>query len=535
MSSGETLGGVSQTRRFARNALMLIAVNLFMRTVGVSFSVYLSSKAGAEVMGLHSLLMGVYGLFITLGCGGVHLGTTRLIAEALGQNDDTSQQSVHIRACVRRAMGYALICGCGAAVLLGVSAPWIGADWLGDERVVPSLYMLALSLPPLAASSCLSGYFTGVRRVGWSAAASVAAQFLRLGAGIRLLDLWGGRDAQTSCLAIVTGAVLSEWIGLLLTALVYIVDLRIHSASGGCFLPDEPYTGSALTKRLTAITVPVTLAACLRSGLVTIQHALIPRGLKSGGASWGAALASYGVLHGVVLPVVLFPSAFISSYAGLLVPEVAEARAAGDGERVRRIASRVVTAALIFSFGAAGIMGCLSEELGAIVCNSPEAGGYIRILAPLIPIMYVDSSVDGILKGMGEQVYSMVVNIIDALTSVILVWVLIPRMGLDGYLISIYVTETLNTTLSLCRMLTVTGMKPLLWRMVFGPLSASVGASWILRIGSDLLAFPVSKASQLAAVTAVGIAVYGVLLICFRVVRMRNFRYGVRMSASPSG
>ena len=42
--------------RFALNALSLIAVNLFMRTVGVAFNAYLAGRAGGEVMGLYSLL-----------------------------------------------------------------------------------------------------------------------------------------------------------------------------------------------------------------------------------------------------------------------------------------------------------------------------------------------------------------------------------------------------------------------------------------------------------------------------------------------
>jgi stage V sporulation protein B len=140
----------------------------------------------------------------------------------------------------------------------------------------------------------------------------------------------------------------------------------------------------------------------------------------------------------------------------------------------------------MFSFGIAGIMACFGYELGEAIYGSREAGYYIRVLAPLIPIMYVDSTVDAFLKGMGEQVYSMNVNIIDAGTSVLLVWLLLPRMGLWGYVVAIYVTETLNTTLSLCRMLRMSGMRVNLWRMVFGPILCALGATCILRLGGGI-------------------------------------------------
>jgi stage V sporulation protein B len=153
-------------------------------------------------------------------------------------------------------------------------------------------------------------------------------------------------------------------------------------------------------------------------------------------------------------------------------------------------------------------MGCFGRELGVAVYGSAEAGEYIRLLAPLIPIMYVDSTVDAFLKGMGEQVYSMNVNIIDAGASVLLVWLLLPRMGLAGYVVAIYVTETLNTTLSLCRMLRMSRMPVRLWGQVFGPLLCAVGATVILRLAGAVLHLPIGGTAALVIQITVCAALY---------------------------
>ena len=522
----------SPAGRFAHNAFWLIAVNLFMRTVGVSFNIYLAGRAGNEVMGLHSLLTGVYGLAMTVGCGGIHLGTTRLIAEALGKYaadtpEGAARQEAAIRSCLKKCLLYATLCGTGAGILLLLGAPWVGRVWLGDPRTVISLRILAITLLPLALSNCLSGYFTGMRRVGMSSTAGVLSQFVRLLFCVVLIEQALPDGIQSTCQALVLGGALSEGVGLALSFGAFCLDRHLHRnrdrqspAKGGSVSGTDGTSGlpssRSLTGHLLHITVPVTLAACLRSGLVTLEHALIPRGLASSGASWASALSSYGVLHGVVLPVVLFPSAFISSFSGLLVPEVAECRAAGNRIRIARIARRVVSPALVFSFGVAGMMACFAGELGELVCGSQEAGEYIRALAPLIPIMYVDSSVDGILKGMGEQVYSMTVNIIDALVSVILVWLLLPRMGLDGFILTIYVTETLNTTLSLCRMLRISKMPVSLWRMVFGPLLCVVLATWAIKGLFTLIPGPDGLPGLILHLSA-GAFLYLILLIPTRV------------------
>ena len=518
--------GINAAGRFALNALSLIAVGLFMRTVGVAFNAYLAGRAGGEVMGLYSLLFGVYGLALTLGSAGINLGTTRMVADVMGKfcpdgntlaegcEGDTCRLA--IRRVMRKCLIYSLLCSTGTGLLMLVASPWIGNVWLGDGRTVLSLRVLALTLPPIAVCACLGGYFTAVRRVVRTSAVGIGVQFIRIGFCAYLLTLWLPQGVEMTCLALVLGGALSEFCGLILTVLAYLVDRRRHvylSTRARC---DED--GEAIsTKKLLGITVPVTLAACLRSGLLTLQHILIPRGLKQSGASWEAALTSYGVLHSMALPVVLFPSAFISSFSGLLVPEVAESIARGDRERVARLASRLVTPALIFSFGVAGVMGCFGRELGMAIYGSAEAGDYIRMLAPLIPIMYVDSTVDAFLKGMGEQVYSMNVNIIDAAASVLLVWLLLPRMGLWGYVVAIYVTETLNTTLSLCRMLRMSRMPVRLWKQVFGPLLCAVGATTVCRLAGMLGGASLSGVGKLILWVGISGALYLLLCLATRV------------------
>ena len=509
-------------KKFAFHALLLIAVNLFMRTVGVSFNVYLSNRAGGEVMGLYSLLSGVYAFAMTLGCGGIHLGTTRLVADALGKHSHRGEISVtgksEILRCLRRCLLYSLIFGVGAAVLLFGFAPMIGRYGLGDERTVMPLRVLAFTVPPIALVSCLSGYFTAMRRIVPNAVVGMISQFVRIGACSYFLSLWLPKGVEATCLALVLGGAVSEVLGFVLTLVAYLWDTsKLHT--GREITPEheiQPTSSSAaLTKKLCGITLPVTFSACIRSGLITLQHILIPKGLKASGANWSQALSSYGVLYSMVLPVVLFPSAFISSFSGLLVPEIAESNAGGNKERVARISRRIINPALFFSFGVAGIMSCFSYELGEILYHSHEAGVYIRRLAPLIPIMYVDSSVDAVLKGMGEQVYSMNVNIIDALVSVLMVWLLLPSMGLGGYVLTIYVTETLNTTLSLTRMLKVSGMKVQLFKQVFGPLLCVVGATQLIRLGHNYLPIPAidSGFSLTAAITLASLVYIGFLLL----------------------
>lgn len=470
-----------QAKQLFWSALLLTAASLLMRTVGVWFQVQLSNRVGAEAMGLFSLMMGVYGFALTLATSGIHLGVTRLLADAMG-----TSQPQRIPSIMRCATLYALFFGCLASLLLGGFAEPIGLLWIKDARAIPSLRLLSVTLPLIALTSAWNGYFTALRRVYKSAAVQVWEQLLKIGSTMYLLALFGSGDIRALCRLLVLGGVLAEVGSFLLEGLLYWRDRARHISNTAA--PHRPSDGKALAQ----ISLPIALTTYLRSGLVTLQHVLIPEGLRNSGASHSHALAAYGSIHSMALPVILYPSALIASFSGLLVPTLAECAVQRRTKGIRYMIGRVWSLSLLFSIGCAGILICFSREIGAVLYPGTTAGYYIRLLAPLIPIMYVDTATDAMMKGLGEQVYSMNINVADAAISVLLVWLLIPRYGIFGYLITIYFSELFNTVFSIAHLLNVGHPRVRLLQWIYKPLFCIVIATAFCRGLFSLLPLPFS-------------------------------------------
>ena len=477
---------MNRLRRFMINGLLMTVVSLLMRTVSVSFNVYLSNRIGATAMGLFTLISTVYGFSITLATSGINLATTRLVAAALGEDPEsiiptTPRRTPHISYIMRKCTGYSLFFGILSASALFLLAEPIGIGILGDERTVHPLRVLAITLPAIALSSSLSGYFTAMRKVYKNAAVQVLGQGIKIYVSIMLLALWGAEDIESACLAVIWGGVIPEILAFIFQWLMYVVEKRSKGHS------KEQIDKNTLS-RLLNTALPIAFSTYVRSALVTIEHILIPKGLEKSGASRDLSLAAYGTVHSMVFPVVLFPAAISASFAGLLVPEIAESCAAGDKRRINGIINTVMETVLMFAIGCAGVMMCFSLELGeCIYPEATDAGKYIFMVAPLIPVMYLDTSVDSMLKGIGEQVYSMYINIADAAMSIVLVWILLPRFGILGYIITVYFTEIFNATLSITRLMSKSQVKinPILW--VGRPLLCIVGATKLTRILIDTL------------------------------------------------
>ncbi|MBO5415337.1 MAG: polysaccharide biosynthesis protein [Clostridia bacterium] len=517
---------MNKFKQFIFNGILLTAVSLAMRGVGVSFNVYISNKVGAEAMGLFTLISTVYGFAITLATSGINLAATRLVSEAMGELStagirEVRARSAAVRVVMRKCLLYSLFFGALSSLLLYFLAPFLSLSLLKDGRCISSLRLLSLTLIPISLSSALSGYFSAVRRVYKNAATQVVEQIIKIFICVILLTYFFANDVESACLCVVAGGAIAELVSFLFQVLMYLAEKKVSSNTANS--PD----GRLVRRKLLGIALPVAFSAYLRSGLITVEHILIPWGLERSGASRSHSLRAYGTVHSMVFPIIFFPSAILSSFAGLLVPEISEARAAGRGDIVNRIISNVFESALIFAIGTAGIMMCFSYELGNMIYPASDAGRYIRMIAPLIPIMYLDTAVDAILKGLGEQVYSMGVNIIDSLLSVILVVILLPALGINGYIITVYFTEIINATLSITRLLSVSQFKPRIARLVFAPLMAIILSSSAVKYLSLLPVFNLLTGSvQIISHIILSAIIYLLLLTLLGSLRPNKLRRG---------
>ena len=116
--------------------------------------------------------------------------------------------------------------------------------------------------------------------------------------------------------------------------------------------------------------LPLAFSAYIRQALLTVEHILIPKRLKERTGSTSEALASYGVLHGMALPLVLYPMTTLSSFSGLLVPEFAERSAAGNIEGMKRLATEAFSKTLIYAVATCVFLYLFSEELGYVIYDS---------------------------------------------------------------------------------------------------------------------------------------------------------------------
>ena len=423
------------------SALLLTGVNLLLRLVGTSFQVYLSSRIGAEGIGLLQLVMSVGSMAMVAGMAGVRTATMYLTAEELGRKKPGS-----IRWVLSGCMGYSILCSGAVAAGVYLFAPFLAEKWIGDPLTLPAIRLFAAFLPVNCLTGVMVGYFTGANRIGTLAAVEVAEQGLSMVSTVALLHFWAGTDAARCCYGVVMGS----GMGACLT-LTFLTLLRLREKGG--------QSGRIpIARRLCDVAIPLALADDLKTGINTVENLMVPKRLALFGGSI-SPLAAFGVVSGMVFPILMFPACIIYGLAELLIPELARCAAAGSKRRISYLVRRCLKAAMLYGLLLGGLEFLLAQSLCISLYQNADAGRQLRLYALLIPMLYCDAITDAMTKGLGQQKMCVRYNILTSVLDVVFLYFLLPKYGMNGYFISFFVTHLLNFILSLGRLLKITGEK----------------------------------------------------------------------------
>ncbi|MDO4816061.1 MAG: MATE family efflux transporter [Bacillota bacterium] len=425
-------------KRLIYNTALMTGASLLMSLISMTFQVWLAGRIGADGIGLYQLVLSVTFLAATFAISGIRFAATRLVSEELGLGRRGGAY-----AATGKCFAYSLLFGISAGLILWFCAEPIGFLWIGDARTVRALKISALSMPLISLCAVISGYFTACGRVWKPTLTHLVEQLATVGLVAFFLSHTPQGDIEKCCCSVMLGTVCGDALSLVLMLIFYFTDAGVRKKSA---------VGAHLTSRMLKIALPLAFSAYARSALSTLQHLLVPKGLRASGLSSNKALSDYGTVSGMVMPVIAFPACVLTALSELIVPELTAAQVNEDTEEISRISKGIIKKGLGYSAAVALFMFVFAGKLGIVIYDSPEAGHFIRLISPLIPVMYTDVLIDGCLKGLGQQVWSMGINILDAMLGVILTWKLLPLYAMSAYIGIIYFSECLNFALSLWRL-----------------------------------------------------------------------------------
>ncbi|MEL7656296.1 MAG: polysaccharide biosynthesis C-terminal domain-containing protein [Bacillota bacterium] len=461
------------------NALILIVTSFLFNTVGITFRVYLSNHIGTEGMGLFQLIISIYMMATLFVVNGINIAVTRLVAEEGGRKSFSVSRALLIK-----AFSISFLFSIPAFSFLFFGAEYIGTEWLHDTRTIFSLKLLAAGMPFMGISSCIKGYFNAVIKLLRPAVAQAIELIIQIVVIMSILDYFMSGGLEYACAAIVLGITIAE-----LSSCLFLLTLYWLEKNKNDSLISEIFYQRRVLKKLLYIALPISASSLMRSGLKALENIMIPIGFVKFGYSRKLSLEEYGKIQGMVMPILLFPASILLAFSTLLIPEISEAIALKHHKRVNYSVTRALQLTFLMSILVSGIFFIYSKDLGVSIYNSEECGVMMKILAPIVPVIYLDIVVDEFLKGLNQQVSSLKYNMLDAAIRIVLIYYLIPLKGVPGFIFVLYVSNILNTGLSIQRLLRVTKVKFRLMDWIIKPILSVSACGFIVIYILDKVGF----------------------------------------------
>jgi len=394
-------------------------------------------------MGIYQLIHPVIALTFSLTAASFQTAISKLVAEQTASTDRFLENNIQksYRPLILGA-SISLPLSLLTTIVLYFFAEPIAIYYLAEPRTADLIQLLSFTLPFSAAHACMNGYFYGIHKASVPAWTQFLEQIFRVLGVFFVVTLSAASGTTPSLSFTVLGLIIGEiagFLGICFTLFKKILreksDKINHTAS------------SATYNSLLSMVIPLTANRIFLNLLQSAEAVALPACLREYGYDNSTALSVYGVLTGMAFPLIFFPNALTGSISVLLLPTISENMALGKKKEVKDTIIQTIQYCSIFGFLCMAFFLFFGKSIGEKVFHSSLAGYFICELSFLCPFLYLNSTLSGILQGLGKTTALFFCNIGSLLVRLTIIYITVPLVGMQGYLWGLLVSQMLLTIL----------------------------------------------------------------------------------------
>ena len=433
----------------------MTALSCAERFVGFLYRVFLSRTIGAEGLAVYQIALSVVGVVITLTSSGIPITVSRLMLKERSRGSPVGEQEV-----VSAGIFSSVIISAPITLIL-----YFFRDSLSFIFTDPRCYdVLLIILPAITITSVyavIRGYFWGNRKYLTYSLIELIEEIVMVVVGVILVlkapDLFSG--AKRAGVAVFVSYVVS----FTLSSLAFVF------GKGRLKNPIRKL------KPLIASSSPITAMRTLTSLTGTIVALIIPARLVFYGWETSVAMAEFGKLSGMALPLLFIPSTVIGSIALVLVPEISQSYYEKDFLKLKTSVEKSINACMIISVLIIPVFIACGKEIGAFLYDSDKAGVYLSVSAVTMLPMSLSMITNSLLNSVNKERKTLFNYVIGALIMLAVIWIGPKYTGIYSLILAYFLSFTVTALLNAFALKKVLIKKTdCLKKMLFGCLSAAV-------------------------------------------------------------
>jgi len=436
-------GGKLKT--FIKSVAVITLFAVATRAIGFIFRIFLSRVLGAEMLGVYQIAMAFFMVFLTLVSSGLPLAISKQVA------------TKHARGVITAGLVISLAASCLVCLLVFAFRNLYGGLFT-DARCIAILIALIPSIIAASVYSVIRAVWWGEKKFFLLGITELIEQILRVIVFVIMLAL-AFLFVDTAQIAALSYTV-ACFIGAAVVVIIFIRTSRLTRepcAFGVKTLKNTQY------KPLLKSAAPITGVRLVASITMPVISILIPLRLIAAGWSQAAAIAAFGVLVGMTLPLLSIPQTVISSLSTALVPELSSAHKklkdadSSPGQapyhKYRDVVHKQIQNCLKFTlfinFLLLPVFVSLGEGIGTFLYADRTSGIYLAQFAWAMIPMSLSQITNAILNSLGAETRAMKHYFIGSIVLFAAIWFLPPVIGISALVVGLGACMSIASLLNL--------------------------------------------------------------------------------------
>ena len=420
-----------------RTAAVVTIFSAIEHGLGFLYRIILSRVLGPEGLGVYQVSLTVFAVFLTATSSGLPITLSRIISKHRARGYKRGEESATTAAIILTLLVSVPI----TLILFLIRTPF--SHVFSDPRCADLFYILIFGLSFTSVYAILRGCFWGNRRFVAYSLVELIEEIIMILVGVCLLIVFQTGIADVNLAAI---AVLVSYLCSFTIAVIYFIVQggKLRNPRGE-FLP------------LIQSALPVTAMRTSSSLVNSFISVLFPMRLMAAGLSSARAMSEYGVVYGMVMPVLMIPSSLIGSIALVLVPELSECFYKKEKEKLSALVEKALNATLLIAGLLIPFFIVCGGDVGAMLYSNAASGRLISACALILLPMSLTMICTSLLNSLNCEKQTLLFFVLGSAAMLICTWFLPKYLGSGALCIGMACDFTISAVCSLILLKKKTG------------------------------------------------------------------------------
>lgn len=410
--------------------IILLTGGFFSKFLGFVLRIIITRQIGTEGIGLYSLVMPTFGLFITIATFSYPVAISKIIS-ARGKSSKKAIFSI---------IPISIILNLFTLLIIFLISKPLANIFLKDQRLYIPLLSIGFTLPFIGLSSIIKGYYWGKQRMGIYILSNIVEQIVRIIVLIFLIPKVIKVSLVLTISLIIVVNVLSETSSIIVMLLGLPKGVKITKED---LRPSKEYI-----KDIMNICVPSTSSKIVGSISHFLEPIVLINVLSYVGYSNNYIVTEYGIVNGYSLALLLIPQFFTMSISTSLIPELSKSYSIGDIKNCKKRLFQITGLSLMIGAFSTGIIFAVPEYFLNLIYNTNLGANYIRVLAPFFLLYFINTPLASAMQALDMSKDEMQITLLTSFVKLFLLTLLaFLKIGMYSLIISTIITLIYSTYL----------------------------------------------------------------------------------------